>query len=177
MITVAIIEDHEGFREGLTHSLADQDGFQIHVAVSSLADYDARSSIDPDVVLMDLHLHEPGEPLRSLCDRGVPTLAMSAAATPNEMLAAIRDGARGYVSKDASTEELRRALEMVAAGHRYVSPTLAAVLLRRSSDSVVPNESPPLERRVLSLIAQGEHEDDVANELAQNLDQIGRAHV
>jgi DNA-binding NarL/FixJ family response regulator len=174
MIAVAVVEDHEVFRQGLAQSLAAAPGIEVLFAVASVEDADAVRARRPDVVLMDMHLQGCDDrSLSSLCDEGLAVLAMSAAATIPEVIAALSAGARGYLAKDSSTEETIRALGIVARGHTYVSPTLASFLLR---DRTIFGEG---EQRVLDLVAQGEREADIAAELggssAEVHEQLDRA--
>ena len=99
---------------------------------------------------------------------GHRVLVVSAHAGQAEVLGAISAGARGYLSKDADGAEILRAIREISTGNSYVSPTLAAYVLnasqhRQAGPKIVLSER---ERQVLSLVASGERDQDIADALA-----------
>jgi RNA polymerase sigma factor (sigma-70 family) len=175
---VVLVDDHGLFRSGVRSELGKQ------VEVIGEAD-DVRPAIDlintlvPDVVLLDVHL--PGGGGQAVIQAVKPAhpdvrfLALSASDAPEDVIAVIRAGARGYVTKTISTAELADAIARVAAGDAVFSHRLAGFVLdafASSADTAVkPSFDPELdqltsrEREVLRLIAQGYTYKEIAREL------------
>ena len=176
---VVLVDDHGLFRSGVRAELGRQ------VEVVGEADdvqpaIDLIGSVVPDVVLLDVHLPGGGgqavvQAIRAAHPE-VRFLALSASDAPEDVIAVIRAGARGYVTKTISTAELADAIRRVAAGDAVFSHRLAGFVLDAfaSSDSagaVKPSFDPELdqltsrEREVLRLIAQGYTYKEIAREL------------
>ncbi len=130
--TVVIVDDHGLFRSGVRSELGDE------VDVIGEAD-DVQPAIEliarrpPDVVLLDVHL--PGGGGQAVLEAvkpvhpGVRFLALSASDAPEDVIAVVRAGARGYVTKTISGAELVSAVRRVAAGDVVFSPRLAGFVL------------------------------------------------
>ena len=176
---VVLVDDHGLFRSGVRAELGRQ------VEVVGEADdvqpaIDLIASVVPDVVLLDVHLPGGGgqavvQAIRA-AHPSVRFLALSASDAPEDVIAVIRAGARGYVTKTISTPELADAIRRVAAGDAVFSHRLAGFVLdafASSADSadVKPSFDPELdqltsrEREVLRLIAQGYTYKEIAREL------------
>jgi len=175
---VVLVDDHGLFRSGVRAELGRQ------VEVVGEADdvqpaIEVISSVLPDVVLLDVHLPGGGgqavvEAVKSVHPE-VRFLALSASDAPEDVIAVIRAGARGYVTKTISTSELADAIRRVAAGDAVFSHRLAGFVLdafAASADSgPKPSFDPELdqltsrEREVLRLIAQGCTYKEIAREL------------
>jgi len=174
---VVLVDDHGLFRSGVRAELGRQ------VEVIGEAD-DVQPAIDliasevPDVVLLDVHL--PGGGGQAVVQAikashpEVRFLALSASDAPEDVIAVIRAGARGYVTKTISTAELADAIRRVAAGDAVFSHRLAGFVLDAFSAApaeVKPSFDPELdqltsrEREVLRLIAQGYTYKEIAREL------------
>jgi DNA-binding NarL/FixJ family response regulator len=132
-------------------------------------------SLQPDVVLLDVHL--PGGGGRAILDAALPTqprvrfLALSVSDDADDVIGVIRGGARGYVVKAISGPELCEAIARVHAGDVYFSPRLAGFVLDAfKGDAPVPLEPEldqltPREREVLRLIARGYTYKETADRL------------
>jgi DNA-binding NarL/FixJ family response regulator len=176
---VFIVDDHGLFRSGVRSELGD------HVEVIGEAE-DVMPAIEgiarliPDVVLLDVHLPSGGGQLvvAELAPILPQTrfLALSASDAPQDVIAVIRAGARGYVTKTISGAELVEAITRVAAGDAVFSPRLAGFVLdafsAQPADPVpAPSFDPeldqltPREREVLRLIARGYTYKEIAREL------------
>jgi DNA-binding NarL/FixJ family response regulator len=175
--TVVIVDDHGLFRSGVRSELGGE------VDVIGEAD-DVQPAIEliarcpPDVVLLDVHL--PGGGGQAVVEAVKPEhpdvrfLALSASDAPEDVIAVVRAGARGYVTKTISGAELVSAVRRVAAGDVVFSPRLAGFVLdafaadppagRPSVDPEL-DQLTPREREVLRLIARGYTYREVAKEL------------
>jgi DNA-binding NarL/FixJ family response regulator len=176
---VFFVDDHGLFRSGLRSELSD------HVQIVGEAD-DVEPAIAliaeslPDVVLLDVHLPGGGGQAVVTAIRAVHPevrfLALSASDAPEDVIAVIRAGARGYVTKTISAAGLVDAVRRVAAGDSVFSPMLAGFVLdafaalpaagadRPSFDPEL-DQLTPREREVLRLIARGYTYRDIAREL------------
>jgi len=174
---VVLVDDHGLFRSGVRGELGRQ------VEVVGEADdvqpaIELITSVVPDVVLLDVHL--PGGGGQAVVQAikashpSVRFLALSASDAPEDVIAVIRAGARGYVTKTISTAELADAIRRVAAGDAVFSHRLAGFVLDAFSAApadVKPSFDPELdqltsrEREVLRLIAQGYTYKEIAAEL------------
>ena len=171
---VFIVDDHGLFRSGVRSELGDD------VEVVGEAD-DVAPAIAgiraclPDVVLLDVHM--PGGGGQAVVTALKPEhpevrfLALSASDAPEDVIAVIRAGARGYVTKTISGAELVAAVRRVAAGDAVFSPRLAGFVLDAFAADVPPRGDPDLdqltarEREVLRLIARGYAYKEIAREL------------
>src|SRR5690606_34512589 len=141
---------------------------------------------EPDVVLLDVHMPGGGgvEVLRRLLPQhsNVRFLALSVSDAPDDVIAVIRAGARGYVTKSIDAADLADAIARVAAGDAVFSPRLAGFVLDAFAGSAPPTTDPeldqltPREREVMRLIARGYTYKEAANELYLSVKTI-ESHV
>ena len=163
-IRVFIVDDHDLFRAGVRAEL----GSQIEV-VGEASEVDAAIELiaerTPDVVLLDVHMPGGGgkvvlESLQAEYPE-IAFLALSASDAAEDVVAIIRAGARGYVTKTIATHELVDAIERVHGGDAVFSPRLAGFVLDAFSHIAVADIDPELdlltdrEREVLRHIARG----------------------
>ena len=142
--------------------------------------------LDPDVVLLDVHLPDgSGDVVINAVapDRpGVRFLALSVSDAAEDVIAVIRAGARGYVTKTISAHDLAAAIERVTAGDAVFSPRLATFVLDafRAGERVAPdtelNQLTPREREVLQLIARGYMYKEIAARLHLSVKTV-ESHV
>ncbi|MEH3052655.1 MAG: response regulator transcription factor [Patulibacter minatonensis] len=163
--TVVLVDDHALFRAGVRSELAGH----VHV-VGEAADVAAaiRTTLRaaPDVVLLDVHLPGGGgvavlEGVLAKRPKQM-VLALTVSDAPEDVIAVVRAGARGYVEKSIETPELVAAIRSVAGGEPVFSPRLAGFVLEAFSGrapvaAVDPEVESltPRERDVLRLIARG----------------------
>jgi DNA-binding NarL/FixJ family response regulator len=168
MISVAIIDDHPLFRQGLAMAIEQADDFTLVADAESVEDFDRRD-VTVDVVLLDLHL--PGirgaEGVAHICARGPKVIVVSAAGAADDVIDALAAGAAGYLTKDAEAEDIRRAVRAVANGQAYVSPTLASYLINANKPRAasLDHQLSPRELEILALVAAGETDRDIAKQL------------
>lgn len=175
-LSVVIVDDHAMFRTGVRAELERLGSGRVEV-VGEAEDVDsAVATIDatrPDVVLLDVHL--PGGGGREVIGRAAaPTtfLALSVSDAAEDVIGVIRAGARGYVTKNISAEELLDAIDRVAAGDAVFSPRLAGFVLDAFAGTIevaqIDEDLDRLterEREVMRLIARGYAYKEVAREL------------
>ena len=174
-LRVVLVDDHAMFRAGVRHESGKmcQVVGEGHDVVSSVASI---LETKPDVVLLDVHLPGGGgaEVIKQVTAKApeVKFLALSVSDAAEDVIGVIRAGARGYVTKSISSEELVEGIQRVASGDAVFSPRLAGFVLDAFSGAVdissIDEELDRLssrEREVLKLIARGYSYREVAREL------------
>ncbi|HNL51270.1 MAG TPA: response regulator transcription factor [Actinomycetota bacterium] len=170
VIRLVIVDDHEMVRAGIRGGLPADiepvgEAADVQEAVRTIG------RTDPDVVLLDVHL--PGgnaqEVLRQ-CHGEYRFLALSVSDASEDVIGVVRLGARGYVTKDISAEELASAIRQVAAGDAVFSPRLAGFVLDAFTGAVAASDDEldrltARERDVMRLIARGYTYREAADEL------------
>jgi DNA-binding NarL/FixJ family response regulator len=168
MISVAIIDDHPLFRQGLALVFEQADDFTLVADAASIEHFD-RLEVTADIVMLDLHLPgmEGAQGVAHICQRGPKVIVVSAAGAAEDVLDALAAGAVGYLTKDADAEDIRRAVHAVANGQTYVSPTLASFLITadRQRAASLEHQLSPRELEILALVAAGETDRDIAGQL------------
>lgn len=172
--TVVIVDDHRLFRAGVRSEL----GPEVEVLGEAEDVESALSLIEasqPHVVLLDVHM--PGGGGRAVLDAcavrapGVRFLALSVSDAAEDVIDVVRGGARGYVTKTISGQDLTLAIRRVADGDAVFSPRLAGFVLDAFASATVHTTDAELdsltmrEREVLRLIARGYTYKEVAREL------------
>ncbi|MFR9676278.1 LuxR C-terminal-related transcriptional regulator [Streptomyces sp. TR06-5] len=179
---VVLVDDHRMFRAGVQAEIGRTGTTGVEV-VGEAGDVEQAAAVvratRPDVVLLDVHLPGGGgvEVLRrcadlaSDADAPVRFLALSVSDAAEDVIGVIRGGARGYVTKTITGDDLVDAVFRVAEGDAVFSPRLAGFVL----DAFASSEAPPVdedldrltqrEREVLRLIARGYAYKEVAKQL------------
>jgi DNA-binding NarL/FixJ family response regulator len=160
---VLIVDDHRLFRSGVRAELEPL----LEIAGEAGGVDEAVSAIDehrPEVVLLDVHMPDGGgvEVIRRAAERGLRPcfLALSVSDAPDDVIAVIRAGARGYVTKNIAPEELADAVRRVHDGDAVFSPRLAGFVLDAFAGPAPQPETEldaltPREREVIQHIARG----------------------
>ena len=182
MTSVVIVDDHQLFRAGVRAELAGLvdvlgDAATVEDAVRMI------TALEPDVVLLDVHM--PGGGGLEVIRQSAPAqrfLALSVSDAPEDVIAIVRAGARGYVTKTISGPELADAIRRVADGDAVFSPRLAGFVLDAFA-SLAPAEVDPeldqlttREREVLRHIARGYLYKEIAARLGISTKTV-EAHV
>ncbi len=184
--SVVIVDDHAIFRSGVRAELEGLvdvrgDAGSVEEAVRLIA------SERPDVVLLDVHMPGGGgvEVIRRTADSNPVQrfLALSVSDAAEDVIAVVRAGARGYVTKTISGPELAEAVTRVRDGDAVFSPRLAGFVLDAFAGQITEAEADPeldqlttREREVLRLIARGYLYKEVALELSISPKTV-EAHV
>ena len=186
--SVFIVDDHQLFRAGVR---AELDGLVDVVGDAATVEEAAREIVAtaPDVVLLDVQMPGGGgvEVIRQVAARrpGQRFLALSVSDAPDDVIAIIRAGARGYVTKTISGSELADAVRRVAEGDAVFSPRLAGFVLDAFAGDVslpAAEVDPQLdqltarEREVLRHIARGYMYKEIALRLSISTKTV-EAHV
>lgn len=173
--SIVIVDDHALFRSGVRSEVEDLvevvgEAGTVEEAVRTIGE------TRPDVVLLDVHMPGGGgvEVIRRVAasDPGQRFLALSVSDAAEDVIAVVRAGARGYVTKSISGEELAAAIGRVRDGDAVFSPRLAGFVLDAFAGSVPEEEIDPeldqltmREREVLRMIARGYMYKEVAQQL------------
>jgi DNA-binding NarL/FixJ family response regulator len=180
---VVIVDDHQLFRAGVRAELEGH----VDVVADAATVADAVRAIrehEPDVVLLDVHMPGGGglEVIRQI-GAGQCFLALSVSDAPEDVISVIRAGARGYVTKTISGEELADAIRRVADGDAVFSPRLAGFVLDAfagGAGAPAPADDlqqlTPREREVLQHIARGYLYKEIALRLGISAKTV-EAHV
>ena len=176
MIKVFVVDDHRLFLSGVRAELEGRRGMTLSGTARDVDEaIEALREDPPDVVLVDVHMPGGGglavvENLRET-NPDVKFLALSVSDAAEDVIAMIRAGARGYVTKSIGPDDLADAIRRVNEGDAVFSPMLAGFVLDTFSMDVSPASDPELDRltsrekEVLRLIARGYPYKQVAKRL------------
>lgn len=184
-LRVFLVDDHQLFLSGVRAELGDE-----FVVVGSASEVDAAIELirerNPDVVLVDVHMPAGGgaRVIREVLATHPDThfLALSVSDSPDDVIATIRAGARGYVTKSIAPRDLADAIKRVFEGDAVFSPRLAGFVLDAFATVPVGVVDPELdqitarEQQVLRLIARGYTYKEIAADLTISVKTV-EAHV
>jgi DNA-binding NarL/FixJ family response regulator len=184
-VTVVVVDDHALFRAGVRAELGRRAAV-VGEAGSVAEAIELVLTLRPQVVLLDVHMPDGGgvAVIAGAAPQApeVRFLALSVSDAPEDVIATIRSGARGYVTKTIATEELEDAIVRVAAGDAYFSPRLAGFVLDAFAAPAPSAPDPdldqltPREREVLRHIARGYMYKEIAQRLGISSKTV-EAHV
>jgi DNA-binding NarL/FixJ family response regulator len=169
-IKVVIVDDHSLFRRGIADVLSEHSDLEVvGEAVDGLEGIEKARQLNPDVILMDLHMPrcsglEAIQALQAEMPR-INVLVLTVSEMEEDLFASVKYGAKGYLLKKAEPEELVQAIYHVAKGESIVSPLMASKLLTEFQDLASGVEKKvheqgnaelsPREGEVLQLVAKG----------------------
>jgi DNA-binding NarL/FixJ family response regulator len=175
-IRILIADDHPLFRDGLRALLNSVADLEVVAEAKSGDEAIALAAqLQPEIILMDINM--PGvngiEATRRVVQTSphIGVLIVTMFEDDDSVFSAMRAGARGYMLKGADQSEVLRAIHAVASGEAIFSPSIAVRLMRFFSapkPMAAPQAFPELtdrEREILTLIAQGHNNNDIADRL------------
>jgi len=155
---IAVVDDHPVVREGLVAALDGKGGLEV-AGVFSSAEEAIAAGRRVDVILLDLEL--PGmNGLQAIGRLSETAAVLVLTAYGEEVEEAIRAGAKGYLLKGASLDEIERAIATLAGGGSYIDPRVASRLVAPTSQRYSDRE-----REVLRLVARGQSNKQIATKL------------
>ncbi len=179
--TVVLVDDHDLVRAGVRSQLGDH-VYVIGEAGDVIEAVDVICDRPPDVVLLDVHLPSGTgtDVIKAVAARNVETtfLALSVSDAPDDVIAVIRAGARGYVTKSISGPDLIDAVRRVAEGDAVFSPRLAGFVIDAFSADVPEPVDPeldrlsPREQEVMRLLARGYAYKEIARRLSISIKTV-----
>ena len=166
-IRILIVDDHPMVADGLRALLETYDDIAVVGTLSNGREaIEGAATLAPDVILLDLNMPEMNglSATEILRERhpDIAVLILSMHDAPEYVATALRHGAAGYCLKDQPTEEIRRAIDVVRGGGRYLCPGADAAL-EPSADGSEPLTS--REQTILLQLAQGRSNKQVAADL------------
>jgi DNA-binding NarL/FixJ family response regulator len=186
-LRILVADDSADFREGIAALLASVDGLElVGEAVDGQQAVDGALQLQPDVLLMDLHM--PGrngiEATRDIVSAAphIAVLVLTMHEDDDSVFSAVRAGARGYLVKGARQTELLRALRTVADGGAVFGPAIARRMIgffeaAASAASATPFPDLTMrEREILDLVARGWSNQQIAAQLDLSIKTV-RNHV
>lgn len=176
VLSALLVDDQELVRSGLALILREKHGILV---VGECSDGDevpaAVAQHRPDVVVMDMRMKRVDgiEATRRLVAAGGPPVLALTTFNDDELLSGVlRAGAAGFVLKDSPAEELIRAVHAVGSGNSYLDPAVTSRVLTTYRSASEPSshdediaELTPRERDVLTLVAKGHTNSEIADEL------------
>ena len=182
-LRVLIADDHPLFRKGMRGLVESLPGMEVAGEAATGEEAIAlAASLAPDVIVMDLQM--PGgsglAATRAILNASphIRILMVTFSEDNESVFTALRAGARGYVLKDAGEGAMGRALQAVGRGEAIFSPAVAARLMDyfAAPHPTVPKELFPAltdrEREILRLIAQGQSNPDIAQQLSLSVKTV-----
>ena len=174
-VTVIVADDHPLYRSGVVVSLREQENILV-VGEASNGDEAVQlaSEKKPDIVLLDISMPGGGIDALSRINQVSPktrTVMLTVSESDDDIFSALDEGAAGYVLKGVGSDELSSVVKSVAAGQSYVSPSLAARVLRGIRDGGKNTPKQLLasltdrETEILKLVAEGMSNKEVGRAL------------
>lgn len=162
-IRILIADDHPMFREGVVQSLASEKDFAIIGQASNGKNaIEMAKELLPDVLLLDITMpDQDGITITKKISAAFPVIQiimLTASENEDDLMKALKAGARGYVLKGISANELAKVVRTIAGGGTYIYPEMANMLLFELSQPDPPDPFSDLserERKILNLVAKG----------------------
>lgn len=175
-IQIIVVDDHPLFREGVVLALNSEEDFQV-IAEGKTADDAVQLAGEclPDLLLLDINI--PGGGLNvvgkiAMLSPITKIVMLTASEQEDDVVQALKAGARGYIVKGVTARELKNSLRAVYNGESYVTPTLAAALLSdfkvkasNTKQKSLFDDLTEREREILELVASGMSNKEIAAQL------------
>ena len=180
-IRVMLVDDHEMVRRGLALMLQSFEDFDfVGEATNGAQAVELCAQVNPDVVLMDLVMPiMDGAQATRLIQQKHPEihiLALTSFSDQERIEEALKAGAIGYLLKDTSIEQLAHAIRAAYAGKASLSPDAANTLISMATQPTIGHNLTPREREVLTLMATGLSNPQIAQRLSVGSSTI-KSHV
>lgn len=171
-IRVMIVDDHALFRRGLAEVLAEDEQIElIGQAESGPEGVELSTKLNPDVIIMDVHMPDGGgvaavEQLKQISNTAILMLTVSE--KDEDLLSAIKAGADGYLLKNVEPDELITAIQLVAAGQAVLAPEVTLKVMRATINPKGERDEvnlSPREAEVLEKLSYGATTKEIAKTL------------
>ena len=164
--TVLVVDDHALLRTGVANIINQESDLQVIAeAANGLEAVEAYERYRPDVTLLDLRMPvmEGVEAVRQIRERdpNARVIVLTTYDTDHDIARALKAGAKAYILKDISADDLINCIHDVLAGKTYLAPAAAAKL----AEGVTRVQLTPREMATLRLMADGKTNKEIANEL------------
>jgi two-component system, NarL family, nitrate/nitrite response regulator NarL len=173
-MSIVIVDDHPLFRDGVAAALqSDSDMTVLAQGGNAKEALELAKKHLPDIILLDITMPGSGLEAAKAIATACPVtkiIMLTFSEEEDDVNAALKAGAKAYVLKGVSSRELKNIIRSVYDGHVYVTPTLAASMLRElSKPSATPSnpleELSEREKGILELVASGKSNKAIGNEL------------
>jgi len=163
VVTIVVTDDHPLFRQGVVQTLTAEDGFSvIGEAGTGEEAFRLVMELTPDILLLDIGMPGAGgiatiEQVTAACPL-TRVLMLTVSESPDDLMQALKAGARGYVLKGVASHGLIAAVRAVTAGEVFVTPVLASTILYEMTHDEPGDPLDELterERQVLQLLGEG----------------------
>jgi two-component system NarL family response regulator len=177
ILSILIADDHPLMRMGLAHMIEQDSRFALAgEAEDGCEAVDLYMRLRPDIVLMDLHMPKKSgvraiEAIREFDGRALIVI-LTSFGSEEDIYSGLRAGAKAYMLKDASAQQVIDCMLTVADGRKYLPPEVAAKLAERMDESELSGR----EREILALVALGKSNKQVAR-LASITEGTVKFHV
>jgi two-component system nitrate/nitrite response regulator NarL len=176
-LRIVLVDDHPLFREGVAYTLRSEPTFEVIGQGESLDEaVQLVADLRPDILLLDINIPGGGIHTAEKIAAGYPKtkiIMLTASSDDDDLVKALKAGARGYILKGVASRELISIVRAVQAGEGYITPSLAANLLSEMATGQRPSktEAGPLddltkrEREILEQIAVGLSNKEIGERL------------
>lgn len=174
---IVVVDDHPLFREGVVKTLSEQSDFEIvGEGVDAEQAVKLAQELLPDLILLDISMPGSGIEAAQQINQVFPVIRivmLTVSENDEDVAAALRAGARGYILKGVGGAELTAIIRAITRGESYVSPDLAARLLAEmgggkgttSDQASLLSELTAREEQILRLVARGLSNKEIGLEL------------
>jgi len=172
-VKLFLVEDHLLMRQAIARALSVNNKYEVVGHAADTAEFMSNpNQVGADVIILDMMMsrHACLETLQQLRQRGVstPVLILSGDESTWNVQAALSAGAKGFVPKKSDLSEMEFAIDAVAKGGTYVSPSLSSRAMNGGVGECSPQDSrmlSPREREIFVLLAQGRKNRDIGAQL------------